>query len=51
MEAIGASLPFEHEGRIWYHTVFENPHPEKMITKIEYIKLKDYDVLTKSIKY
>lgn len=50
-EAIGASLPFEREGQIWYKTVFVNPYPDKIINNIEYVKEKDYDVLTRSIKY
>ena len=50
-EAIGASLPFEDEGQIWYKTVFVNPYPEKTIEKIEYVKVKDSEVFVKSIKY
>ncbi|MBE6593422.1 MAG: hypothetical protein E7642_05455 [Ruminococcaceae bacterium] len=50
-EAIGASLPFEHEGNIWYKTVFENPYPQKKIDKIEYIKIKEATVNILNIKY
>lgn len=50
-EAIGTSLPFEYDGQIWYKTVFVNPYPDKIINNIEYVKEKDYAVLTRSIKY
>ena len=35
-EALGASLPFEYEGKIYYKTVFDNPYPARKIEKITY---------------
>ena len=35
-EALGASLPFEYAGKIYYKTVFDHPYPTRKIEKIAY---------------
>lgn len=51
LETIGASIPFDHNGKIYYRTFFVNPYPHKSVSKIEYVKIKDINVEVLNIKY
>jgi len=52
-EALGASLPFERDGKMYYKTVFDNPYPDRRIVSIDYkkameakVKLVRFDTFT-----
>jgi hypothetical protein len=43
-EALGASLPFEQDGKMYYKTVFDNPYPDRRIESIDYKKAMEAKV-------
>lgn len=46
-EALGTSLPFMCDGKVYYKTAFANPYPEKKIVSMDYKAIIDADVVRK----
>lgn len=44
-------LPSEHEGRTWYTTAFENPHPDKAVASFTYVPVRPESVDVLRVEY
>lgn len=44
-------LPSVHEGRTWYTTAFENPHPDKTVTSFTYVPVRPESVDVLRVQY
>ncbi len=46
-----STVPHSQNGVTYYTTLFENPHPEKVIADLTYLPIKDAEVTVRHIEY